>query len=95
MFYDKGSDIILNPLDDRSPYWSIFNEAENPIDFDTIASALIPEDAATVDPYWKTAARTLFSSVAGELLKVSCKIAYDNYEIYDGNNTLIQSTANV
>ena len=70
MFYDKGSDIILNPLDDRSPYWSIFNEAENPIDFDTIASALIPEDAATVDPYWKTAARTLFSSVAGELLKV-------------------------
>ena len=31
----------------------------------------------------------------GNLLKVSCKIAYDNYEIYDGNNTLIQSTANV
>ena len=31
---------------------------------------------------------------AGDLIKVSCKIIYDNYEVYDGNNVLIQATPN-
>jgi hypothetical protein len=30
-----------------------------------------------------------------KLLTVSCKIAYDNYEIYDGNNVLIQNASNL
>ena len=30
-----------------------------------------------------------------KLLSVSCKIAYDNYEIYDGNNVLIQAATNL
>lgn len=49
-FYNKDKDIILNPLDDRSPYWSIFNEAKNTIDFETIATALIPDTGS--DPFF-------------------------------------------
>ena len=30
------------------------------------------------------------NSEANELLKVSCTIVYDNYEVYDGNNRLIE-----
>lgn len=74
-FYDKNLDVILNPLDDRSPYWSIFNEAENSIDFEAIASALIPDMGN--DPFFTLAARILFSSVAGELLKMGAKTNKD------------------
>jgi len=34
------------------------------------------------------------SSEQNELLKISCDIAYDKYEIYDINNALIQSSSN-
>lgn len=30
-----------------------------------------------------------------KLIDVSCKIAYDNYEVYDGSNSLIQATSNL
>ena len=69
-FYNPNKDIILNPLDDRSPYWSIFNEAKNTIDFETIAAALIPDTGS--DPFFTQAARILFSSVASELFKRGC-----------------------
>ena len=32
---------------------------------------------------------------AGNLIDVSCKLIYDNYEIYDGNNVLIQAASNL
>ena len=69
-FYNPNKDVILNPLDDRSPYWSIFNEAKNTIDFETIAAALIPDTGS--DPFFTQAARILFSSVASELFKRGC-----------------------
>jgi type IV secretory pathway TraG/TraD family ATPase VirD4 len=65
--FELERDIILNPLDQRSPHWSVFNEARNKIDFDNIASALIPEGAGNIDPFWNSAARILFSSVANKL----------------------------
>lgn len=43
-FYREGKDIILNPLDKRSPVWSIFAEISNPLyDCDRIAKALVPD----------------------------------------------------
>ncbi len=66
-YYNLKKDIVLNPIDQRSPYWSIFNEARNSMDFDTIATALIPEGSGTADPFWVEAARTLFSSAANNL----------------------------
>ena len=66
-FFDRDRDVLLNPLDARAPRWSPFFEARSPRDFDTMAAALIPQQKDTVDPFWVTAARQLFSNGAGVL----------------------------
>ena len=66
-FFDPEQDVLLNPLDARAPRWSPFYEARSPRDFDTMAAALIPQQKDTVDPFWVTAARQLFSNGAGVL----------------------------
>ena len=66
-FFDPKRDVLLNPLDARAPRWSPFFEARSPRDFDTMAAALIPQQKDTVDPFWVTAARQLFSNGAGVL----------------------------
>ena len=68
-FYDPARDVLMNPLDARAPRWSPFFEARTPRDFDTMAAALIPQQKDTVDPFWVTAARQLFSNGAGVLWK--------------------------
>ena len=68
-FFDPERDVLLNPLDARSPRWSPFMEARNPRDFDMMAAALIPQQRDTVDPFWVTAARQLFSNGAAVLWK--------------------------
>ena len=62
-------DVLMNPLDARAPRWSPFLEARNPRDFDMMAAALIPQQKDTVDPFWVTAARQLFSNGAGVFWK--------------------------
>lgn len=60
-FYDPSKgDIILNPLDGRSPNWSLVNECTKPSDFDSIAKAFIP-DKHSGDPFWENAARAVFT----------------------------------
>ena len=66
-FFDSDTDILLNPLDARSPRWSPFLEARHSRDFDMMAAALIPQQKDTVDPFWVTAARQLFANGAGVL----------------------------
>ena len=66
-FFDSNRDVLLNPLDARSPRWSPFHEARSLRDFDTMAAALIPQQKDTVDPFWVTAARQLFANGAGVL----------------------------
>ncbi len=66
-FFDRDRDVLMNPLDARAPRWSPFLEARNPRDFDMMAAALIPQQKDTVDPFWVTAARQLFSNGAGVL----------------------------
>ena len=65
-FYRPERDIILNPLDARSPRWSIFSEASSKTDFDFFAHALIPNSKSN-DPIWVDSARLLVST-AGQLL---------------------------
>lgn len=65
-FYDQH-DILLNPLDKRSAPWTIWDESRDAIDFENIATALIPEAQGTSDPFWINAARTIFSSAAKQL----------------------------
>ena len=66
-FFDPEKDVLLNPLDARAPRWSPFFEARSPRDFDMMAAALIPQQKDTVDPFWVTAARQLFSNGVGVL----------------------------
>ena len=68
-FFDPSRDVLMNPLDARSPCWSPFFEASSPRDFDMMAAALIPQQKDTVDPFWVTAARQLFANGAGGLWK--------------------------
>ena len=68
-FFDPARDVLMNPLDARAPRWSPFLEARTPRDFDTMAAALIPQQKDTVDPFWVTAARQLFSNGAAVLWK--------------------------
>ena len=68
-FFDPSCDVLMNPLDARAPRWSPFFEARTPRDFDMMAAALIPQQKDTVDPFWVTAARQLFSNGAGVLWK--------------------------
>ena len=66
-FFDRDRDILLNPLDARSPRWSPFFEARTARDFDTMAEALIPREKDAADPFWIKAARQLFSRGAAVL----------------------------
>ncbi len=68
-FFEPARDVLMNPLDARAPRWSPFFEARTQRDFDMMAAALIPQQRDTVDPFWVTAARQLFSNGAGVLWK--------------------------
>ncbi len=59
-FYNPETDTILNPMDERCPSWTIFNDCANYADFVAAAAALIPSDGNNAEPFWAMAARTLF-----------------------------------
>lgn len=59
-FYDPARDVILNPLDARCPYWTIFHECRTRAEFTAAAEALLPHDGGTSEPFWILAARLLF-----------------------------------
>jgi type IV conjugative transfer system coupling protein TraD len=59
-FFDPERDTILNPMDQRCPAWSIFNDCSTYSHFTSAAAALIPSDGGSSEPFWALAARTLF-----------------------------------
>jgi len=60
-FYDPGrGDIILNPLDERSPYWSLGEEVEHEAEALTIAHGLFP-DQPRETPFFLNSVRKLFA----------------------------------
>jgi type IV conjugative transfer system coupling protein TraD len=61
-FYREGKDILMNPLDARSPHWTIWNEIEKDYHFDAMANGLIP-DPAEADPFWAKAGRMVLKDV--------------------------------
>ena len=66
IYYDKDKDVILNPLDNRSRSWSLFNEVRRGSDFDYLASAIIQEQGGGSDPFWNDSARKVLSIFARE-----------------------------
>ncbi|TCM32388.1 type IV secretion system DNA-binding domain-containing protein [Novosphingobium sp. ST904] len=68
-FYDPSRDTILNPMDARCPAWSVFNDCESYSEFTAAASALIPSDGGSAEPFWAMAARTLFIEMCIKLIE--------------------------
>jgi type IV conjugative transfer system coupling protein TraD len=68
-FYNPDTDTILNPMDERCPSWSLFDEGKNHADFTAIASAILPTDGGGQDPFWMLGARTLFVQTCMKLIK--------------------------
>ena len=59
-FYDASRDVILNPLDERCPAWSVFNDCSSEGEFHAAAEALVPHDGGGSEQFWVLAARMLF-----------------------------------
>lgn len=65
-FYEPSKDTILNPFDQRSPKWNIFEECEDPNHMDMMAECLVPT-LSHHETFWTDAARTLLSTGLQEL----------------------------
>lgn len=63
----EGKDIILNPLDERTASWHLWDECRDSADYDSIAAALMPMPPGATDPFWINAARTIFSAAARQM----------------------------
>lgn len=63
-YYRPGLDIILNPMDARSPSWNPWAEVRIEYDYERLAESLIPEGDG--ERFWTDVARSL---VAGAMLK--------------------------
>ena len=61
-YYDPRTDIILNPLDTRSPLWSPWADCKQDSHYDVLAEALIQPKGASSDPFWDTASRVVFKT---------------------------------
>lgn len=61
-YYDPSTDILLNPLDTRSPLWSPWADCKLASHYDVLAEALIQPKGASSDPFWDTASRLVFKT---------------------------------
>lgn len=96
-FYREGIDILMNPLDQRSPNWNIWNEIEKDYHFDNMAQGLIPEPAEA-DPFWSLAARMVLKDVVRVLGRDGKRTNKDLYNAIAKSNletmhALLEGTA--
>jgi len=59
----QDGDIVLNPLDARSAYWTPFSEIESEADCRSIAESLFPIGERTSDPVWANSARIWLTDI--------------------------------
>jgi type IV conjugative transfer system coupling protein TraD len=64
-FYREGIDVLLNPLDSRSPSWDIWQENLATHEYDAWAASLVPQGKS--DPVWHETARKLLSFTTRKL----------------------------
>jgi type IV secretory pathway TraG/TraD family ATPase VirD4 len=61
-FFDKGrGDIILNPLDDRCPYWGPAQEMESNVEADAIAASLYQRKTDVIDEFFHDTPAQIFA----------------------------------
>lgn len=66
-YYNSETDILLNPLDERSVNWDLWKECKTDVQIDDFASSLIPQTLH--DQFWSDASRLLFSQTIKILQK--------------------------
>ncbi|MCP4494124.1 MAG: type IV secretion system DNA-binding domain-containing protein [Gammaproteobacteria bacterium] len=66
-YYREGTDIILNPFDERMPGWSPWLECVNSFDYEMIASSFIPDSPAQKDEHWTEAPRSVLADLLAQL----------------------------
>lgn len=67
LYYRPEKDILLDPLDQRTPAWNIWQECRDLADFETAALSLMPEHLMGNDPFWLQSAQALFTYAALKL----------------------------
>jgi type IV secretory pathway TraG/TraD family ATPase VirD4 len=65
-FYDPArGDVILNPLDQRMPYWSPCAEVQHEAEAESLAAALFKDDSRS-NPFFVTVPRQIFAHLLAE-----------------------------
>lgn len=65
-YYREGKDIILNPLDERSPRWNLWKDFTHTSHFDDMASMIVSGGENSIDDFWLKAARVMLSVSASQ-----------------------------
>lgn len=71
-FYRPDKDVILNPLDARSPSWRVWNEVRFEEDYAKLAGSLIPDEPVP-DSFWPNAAKALFAAAVKKIHETATK----------------------
>jgi type IV conjugative transfer system coupling protein TraD len=66
-FYREGQDIILNPIDERSCYWNLWNDCKSEGDAIAFAESMIPDSYRR--DFFDIAAKVVFSSLIHQMGK--------------------------
>jgi type IV conjugative transfer system coupling protein TraD len=66
-YFREGRDVILNPLDARSPNWNPWHEITEDYHMTNIANGLIADPTRESDPFWATAGRHVLKDVLAVL----------------------------
>jgi len=61
-YYNKKTDIILNPLDERSLPWNPWADCHLDSHYDVLAESLIQPKGGNSDPFWDKASRALLKT---------------------------------
>jgi len=66
-FFNKETDVELNPISELCANWDIWEECQNPMELGSMATYLIPKSVQGSDPFWVDAARTILTSMAWKI----------------------------
>lgn len=66
-FYNPDTDILLNPMDERSVTWNLFDECQTQTELEGFAEALLPAGSSDSDAFWDESARIVFTAGMNKL----------------------------
>lgn len=78
-YYREGRDVILNPLDARSPNWNLWREIRSEFDYRAFAASLVQVKSQT-DPFFEESARLIAEELFRKLAETG---EATNKAVYD------------